>query len=311
MQANNNRILSKHKEYDNVRHQTIRILITGAGSYVGTSVEKWLAQWPDQYSIDTLDMKQNTWRRHDFSMYDVVFHVAGIAHADVGHVSDAGQKLYYRVNTDLAVETAQKAKSAGVQQFIFMSSMIIYSGCKENKITKDTKPQPLNFYGDSKWQADQTIRELADDNFKVVILRPPTIYGRGSKGNYSQLVKLATKLPVFPIVKNQRSMLYIENLAQFVKLMIDNEESGVFFPQNGEYTNTSEMVRLIAAAKEHQIVMIPGMNWLVKLMMRIPGKIGTLTEKAFGDSMYDMRMSDYRVDYRKYGLEASIKRIEK
>ena len=192
-----------------------------------------------------------------------------------------------------------------------MSSMIIYSGCKENKITKDTKPQPLNFYGDSKWQADQKIRELADDNFKVVILRPPMIYGRGSKGNYSQLVKLATKLPVFPIVKNQRSMLYIENLAQFVKLMIDNEESGVFFPQNGEYTNTSEMVRLIAEAKEHQIVMIPGMNWLVKLMMRIPGKIGTLTEKAFGDSMYDMRMSDYRVDYRKYGLEASIKRIEK
>ncbi len=287
-----------------------RILITGANSYIGTSIEHWLAQWPMQYEVDTLDMKTDVWRKHDFSVYDVVFHVAGIAHADVRHVSEDEQRRYYQVNTELAVQTAQKAKEAGVQQFIFMSSMIVYGGCKEKSITGDTEPKPLNFYGDSKWQADQRIRELADENFKVVVLRPPMIYGRGSKGNYPQLAKLATKLPVFPIVKNQRSMLYIENLAQFVKLMIDNAESGIFFPQNAEYTNTSEMVRMIAAAKGHQIVMIPGMNGIVKLIMKMPGKIGRLAEKAFGDSTYDMGMSVYKEEYRVCDLGESVRRTE-
>ena len=107
----------------------------------------------------------------------------------------------------------------------------------------------MNFYGDSKWQADQKIQALADERFKVVVLRPPMIYGKGSKGNYPQLAKLAGKLPLFPIVHNQRSMLYIENLAQFVKRMIDNEETGVFFPQNEQYINTSDLVQMIAVVK--------------------------------------------------------------
>lgn len=295
---------------ENRGHSQKRVLITGAHSYVGTAVEHWLAKWPKLYCIDTLDMHSDAWQNHDFSKYDVVFHVAGIAHADVGHVSEDEKKRYYQVNTELAVQTAQKAKEAGVQQFIFMSSRIVYSGCKEKIITKETEPKPLNFYGDSKWQADQRIRGLSDEQFKVVVLRPPMIYGKESKGNYPQLAKLATKLPVFPIVKNQRSMLYIENLAQFVKLMIDNAESGIFFPQNAEYTNTSEMVRMIAEAKGHSIVMLPGMNWIVKLMMKLPGRIGGLVEKAFGDSVYDMRMSEYRENYRVCDLRESVKRTE-
>ena len=294
----------------NRAHSPRRVLIAGAHSYVGTSVEHWMAKWSDQYSVDTLDMHSDAWMQHDFLKYDVIFHVAGIAHADVGSVSEDEKRRYYQVNTELAVQTAKKAKDSGVRQFIFMSSMIVYGGCKEKNITGDTEPKPLNFYGDSKWQADQRIRELADENFKVVVLRPPMIYGRGSKGNYPQLAKLAAKLPVFPVVKNQRSMLYVENLAQFVKLMIDNEESGIFFPQNMQYTNTSEMVRLIAAAKGHRIVMIPGMNGIVKLIMKMPGKIGRLAEKAFGDSTYDMGMSVYKEEYRVCDLGESVRRTE-
>ncbi len=287
-----------------------RILITGAGSYVGMAVEKWLGKDPERYSVDTLDMLADEWRRTDFSSYDVVYHVAGIAHADVGKVSEEQKKLYYSVNTDLAVEVAEKAKAEGVKQLIFMSSMIVYSGCKEKVITSETEPKPLNFYGDSKWQADQKIRQLADETFKVVVLRPPMIYGKGSKGNYPQLAKLAGKLPVFPEVKNERSMLHIDNLCEFVKLMIDNEESGVFFPQNGEYTNTSDMVEMIAAVKNHRIVMIPGMSIAVKVMAKIPGKIGSLTEKAFGDSAYDMQMSEYKENYRVRSLLDSIRLTE-
>lgn len=282
------------------------ILITGANSYIGMSVEAWLNRSPEAYHVDTLDMIGDEWRNCDFSKYDVVYHVAGIAHADVGNVSAEQKQLYYKVNTDLAVEVAETAKKSGVKQFIFMSSMIVYSGCKEKIITADTQPEPLNFYGDSKWQADQKIRALTDEYFKVVVLRPPMIYGKGSKGNYPTLAKLASKLPVFPEVKNKRSMLYIDNLCHFTKLMIDNEESGIFFPQNGEYTNTSEMVHMIAAVKGHTIVMLPYMTLFVKLMEMIPGKAGALAQKAFGDSAYDMHMSDYKEDYRVRTLSESI-----
>lgn len=287
-----------------------KVLITGAGSYIGTAVEAWLMKYPEQYQIDTLDMMDKVWREKDFSEYDVVYHVAGIAHADVGSVTEEQEKMYYRVNRDLAVETAEKAKAEGVRQFIFMSSMIIYSGCKEKMIHNDTKPVPLNFYGDSKWQADQKIHALDDETFKVVILRPPMIYGKGSKGNYPELAKLASRLPFFPIVKNKRSMLHIDNLCQFVKLMIDEEESGVFFPQNREYTNTSDMVQMIADVKGHRIIMVPGTGPVVRLMTKVPGKIGNLAEKAFGDSAYDMSMSDYKKDYRVNSLRKSIQLTE-
>lgn len=282
------------------------ILITGANSYVGMAVEKWLVQFGDRYKIDTLDMLEDIWKYTDFSKYDVVYHVAGIAHADVGKVTEEQKQLYYKVNTELTLEVAKKAKEAGVKQFIFMSSMIVYSGCNEKIITKQTEPKPLNFYGDSKWQADQQLQKLNSETFRVVVLRPPMIYGKGSKGNYPELAKLASKLPIFPIVKNRRSMLHVDNLCQFVKLMIDNEESGVFFPQNAEYTNTSDMVQMIANVKGHCIIMVPGMNWAVKMLALVPGKIGGLATKAFGDSAYEMNMSEYKEEYRVNSLMKSI-----
>ena len=283
-----------------------KVLSTGQGSYIGTAVERWLLKDKDHYQVDTLDMQDETWRDTDFSQYDVVYHVAGIAHADVGNVTEEQKQLYYKVNTDLTIEVVERARQAKVKQFIFMSSMIVYSGCKENFITSETEPCPLNFYGDSKWRADQKIQEMDAENFKVVVLRPPMIYGKGSKGNYPQLAKLASKLPVFPIVKNQRSMLHIDNLCQFVKLMIDNEEHGVFFPQNGEYSNTSDMVQMIAEVKGHRIIMIPFVGIFIKLLEKVPGKIGGLTIKAFGNSSYDMSMSEYKENYRVNSLRKSI-----
>lgn len=283
-----------------------KILITGANSYIGTFFEKYMEQF-EGYQIGTLDMKNPKWKEHDFSQYDSVFHVAGIAHADVGHVNEETKQLYYKVNRDLTIETCQKAKEEGVKQFIFMSSIIVYNGCNTSLITKNTKPKAENFYGDSKLKADLSIQKLLDETFKVCVIRPPMIYGKGSKGNYLMLAKLASKLPVFPKVKNQRSMLYIENLCEFIRLMVENEESGVFFPQNSEYTNTSEMVKMIAQVKGHRLLMIPGTHILVKFLTKLPGKIGKLSTKAFGDSVYEKSMSIYKKgDYCINTLNQSI-----
>ncbi|EGP5229569.1 NAD-dependent epimerase/dehydratase family protein [Enterococcus faecium] len=271
-----------------------KILITGANSYIGTSFKQWMTQFQDEYQIDTLSVRGDAWREHDFSGYDTVFHVAGIAHADVSKVSEETKQLYYAVNRDLAIETAKKYKqdlSGKNGQFIYMSSIIIYGEetniNKKRVITPDTKPNPSNFYGDSKLQAEIGLQPLDDDTFHVAILRPPMIYGPGSKGNYQQLVKLANKLPVFPDVKNERSMLHIDKLSEFVKERIDAQDSGVFFPQNDQYVRTSHMVRDIAQANGKKIYLFSYMNWAIRLLGYVPGKIGRLTNKAFGNLVYE------------------------
>lgn len=288
-----------------------KILITGANSYIGTSFEKYMAQWPEKYQVDTIDMIDGTWREIDFSQYDCVYHVAGIAHSDSGKISPEKAKLYYAVNTNLTIETAKKAKADGVKQFIFMSSAIVYGESapigKTKVITKDTPVSPANSYGDSKVQAENGILPLNDEQFKVVILRPPMIYGKGSRGNYPVLSKLAQKLPVFPKVDNQRSMLYIENLMEFVRLMVENEEQGIFWPQNAEYSNTTELVKMIAEAHGKKIVIIPGFTWTLKLLSHVTG----LVNKAFGSLSYEQKMSQYSMNYCVASLNESIGKTEK
>ena len=292
-----------------------KVLITGANSYIGVSFEKYVSKhYSDQLSVDTVDMIDGTWREKDFSPYDIVYHVAGIAHADVGKVDEATKKKYYSINTDLAIETCKKAKTEGVKQFVFMSSAIIYGDSapygKIKRINKDTEPAPANFYGDSKWQADKGVREFADNNYTITVLRPPMIYGKGSKGNYPTLAKMAKKLPIFPNVQNERSMLYIENLCEFLCQVMILGEGGIFWPQNAEYSRTSEMVKIIGEVSNHKIRVSKAWNWVVGLASHIPGKISGLANKAFGNMSYDQSMSQYNFEYRVVSLKESIQRAE-
>ena len=287
-----------------------KILITGAGSFIGTTFEKYMSRWPEKYQVDTVDMVDGSWREKSFVGYDSVYHVAGIAHSDVGNVSEERKAFYYKINTDLTIETAKKAKADGVKQFIFMSSAIVYGDSapigQKKRITRDTPVAPANFYGDSKVKAENGILPLNDDNFKVCVLRPPMIYGPGSKGNYPVLAKFAQKLPVFPYVENERSMLYVENLMEFVRLMVENEESGIFWPQNSEYVKTCDMVKAIAVAHEKRIAVVKGFGWALKLISHVTG----LVNKAFGNLSYDQELSSYKENYQVCSFEESIRRTE-
>lgn len=284
-----------------------KILITGVNSYIGTSFEKWVKQWSEDYLINTVDMIDGTWREKSFSGYDVVFHVAGIAHVST---DPNMEDLYYKVNRDLTIETAKKAKAEGVKQFIFMSSIIVYGDSShinhKRVIDKNTVPEPSNFYGRSKLQAEEGIIQLQDDNFNVVVIRPPMIFGKGSKGNYPKLAKMAQKLPIFPDVENERSMLHIDNLCEFIRLMIVNEERGIFFPQNREYVGTSELVKLVAEAHGKRIVLTKLFNPILKLMGNFVGMVN----KAFGNLVYEKSMSEYREYYRIRDLNDAVRVTE-
>lgn len=284
----------------------MKILITGAGSYVGESVRIYLLNTtPAQFEIDAVDTMNDAWKQADFTRYDVVFHVAGIAHVNA---DPKMEPLYYKVNRDLTIDVARAAKAAGVKQFVFMSSQIVFhesQSLKTEVLTAETPPNPNGFYGDSKLQAENGLHELECDSFKVCILRPPMIYGPNSKGNFPRLAKLATKTPIFPCWHNKRSMLYIDNLAEFVKQAVLRGLSGTFYPQNRELADTVEIIRFFAQAANHGIWITRLLNpfvWLGSFFLQP-------LNKMFATYYYDPRMSKYDFEYQVVGLEESLKRI--
>ncbi len=257
-----------------------RILITGANSYIGTSFEKYI-QGFEGYTVDTVDMIDGSWREKDFSGYDTVFHVAGIAHVkETRH----NRHLYYKVNRDLAVETTKKSKESGVKHFILLSSVSVY-GMVVGVINKDTLPLPKSNYGKSKLEADNIIEKLSDSDFKVAIVRPPMVYGEGCKGNYQLLKKFALKSPIFPDFKNKRSMIHINTLCEAVKDIIDSDKSGYFYPQDSEYVCTADMVRSIAAENGKKIRFVKVFNPVLRAC-----KLNVI-QKVFGDLIYEKELS--------------------
>lgn len=283
-----------------------RILITGANSFVGTNIEKWLIREPEQFQVYTVDTMNEAWKKADFTKYDVVFHVAGIAHVNPKLEM---APLYYKVNRDLTIEIANWAKEHGVKQFIYMSSKIVYHASKSLKgdwVRKDTKPDPNDFYGDSKLQAEKGLKGLQCNTFKVAIIRPPMIYGPGNKGNLPRLGWLAQKTPVFPAWHNKRSMLHVVNLAEFVKQITVREMSGTFFPQNAEYADTVEIVRLFAKEHGHKV-------WISRLfnpLVWLGAKFLPAIPKMFSDSYYVQEMSKMDFDYQVISFEESLKGLE-
>ncbi|WP_105157887.1 NAD-dependent epimerase/dehydratase family protein [Streptococcus suis] len=281
-----------------------RVLITGANSYIGTSFEVYVKNKDSNFEIDTLDLLDPNWEEFDFSGYDSLFHVAGIAHFS----KDESQKqLYYDVNTELTYKVASKAKLSNVQQFIFMSSIIVYgdSSSSERIITRETVPTPSDFYGDSKWQAEKKLLGLANDDFKIVIVRPPMIYGKGSKGNYPRLAKLARTLPIFPKFSNKRSMLHIDNLCAFIESVIIAGEQGVFFPQNKEYVCTSDLVKRIAVSHGKKIYLVSIFNPFIKLLFHFD-----TVKKVFGNLVYEQELSQYTFEYQINDFEETIRLTE-
>ena len=282
-----------------------KVLITGAGSYVGESVRKYILSTSTDFEIDAVDTMGDNWKKADYSQYDVVYHVAGIAHVNA---NPKMEDLYYKVNRDLTIEVAKHAKAAGVRQFIFMSSQIVFhesQSLKTEVLTTETKENPNGFYGDSKLQAELGIKPLEDENFKVCILRPCMIYGPNAKGNFPRLAKLATNVPVFPCWHNKRSMLYIDNLAEFVKQAILRELSGTFYPQNRELADTVEVIRFFAKANEHKVWITRLLNPFVWLGSFVLQPIN----KMFATYYYDPNMSKMDFDYQFVSFEESLKRV--
>ena len=286
-----------------------KILITGGG-YIGTSLRDYLSARETDYEIDIISLQREGWREWDFSGYDVICHTAGIAHADRGKIGPEQAGRYYAVNLQLTLEVAEKAKREGVGQFLFFSSAIVYGDSapvgRLKMISAETIPAPANCYGDSKLQAEGRLLQMRDESFRVAIMRLPMVYGKGSKGNYPLLARIAVRTPIFPDVQNCRSMLYVENLCEFVRLIIRNKDAGIFWPQNEEYVCTANLVKVIAKVHGNRVRLV---RWLVPFV-KLAGYFTGLVDKAFGSLAYEWELSVYPENYQVCTFEESVRRTE-
>lgn len=282
-----------------------KVVITGKGSYIGSHIKEWLED-SNNYDVQEVDVEQEKWRMYDFSGVKTVVHVAGIVHQP--HISD--WDLYKKVNVDLPIEIANRAKQQGVKQFIFLSTMAVYGGSKrlrKNVISFNTSTNPTDMYGQSKLMAENQLKQMEDKCFKIVIVRPPNVYGKGCKGNYiSKFTDIVKKLPVIPdvFIDVKQSMIYIDNLSNFIKLLIDEECAGVYMPQDREPVSTVELIEAISMGINRPLKKSKFMGIGIHILKWLP-----IIRKAYGGIEYDVGLSQHRdKNYIVIEFEAAIQR---
>lgn len=265
----------------------MKILIIGKNSYIGNHIDEWLSKRGHQ--VMQLDVLADEWKTFDYSQYDAIVHVAGIVHQP----NCQDWELYKRVNTDMPITIATVAKKAGVKQYVFISTMGVYGVGKRltpNIVDEKTPLAPEGMYGKSKLMAEEGLHELQDDTFKVAFVRPPSVYGKGCRGGYiTGFVSITRRLPVIPRAYEgvRQSFIYIDNLCECVRLVIENHLYGAFCPQDDEVPNANRLIEVICEGigKKYRASLMLG--WCMRLVGFIP-----LVKKAYGGIEYSRSLSE-------------------
>ena len=283
-----------------------KIVITGKNSYIGTNIKNRLLQNAGEFSVDEVDVETTEWENYDFSGTDTVVHVAGIVHRP--DITD--WNIYEKVNITLANNIAGKAKATGVKQFIFFSTMAVFGVRKRlstNVIDENTPKNPTGMYGKSKLIAEEKLLSMQSDDFKVCVVRPPNVYGKNCRGNYiSGFVKIVKLLPAIPEAFEdvKQSMIHIDNLSEFIKLLIENESNGIFMPQDERSVSAVELMKTVSKVigKEKKVSKLLGLG--VSMLRFIP-----VVKKAYGGIEYRCELSDSY--FGKYQTISFAQAIEK
>ena len=273
------------------------VLITGINSFIGDATERWLLE-KKGYHVQKISVRDESWKNISFQDYDVIIHVAGLAHASL---NSKDSNLYDKVNHLLTKEIATKAKKEGVKHFIFLSSMIVYNA-KQTKIDASTVPEPIGPYAKSKLNAEKALRSISNDLFKVTILRPAMVYGLEGKGNFPKLVKLAQWSFVFPHIKNRRSMIYMDHLAEAIHQVIKHQHYGIFHLANQSPVATYQIVqnmRQISGKKTYLTQLFNG-------FIHLASNVSATLRKLFKDYYYRDELINHTFKYHFVSFKHSI-----
>ncbi len=229
----------------------MRLLLTGSSGFIGSYFQ---SNYSDKYDIKTFSFLNDDLESLDLGEIDVIVHLSALVH----QMGGAAKEEYQRVNVDNTLALAQKAKQSGVKQFVFMSSIKVYGEENDSPYTETTECKPVDDYGVSKLEAENRLREMADESFTVSILRTPIVYGKRVKANILNLVKLVDRVPVLPFggIDNRRSMVYIGNLCDMIDRISESESGGVFLAGDDQPVSTTELIEIIAKARGRKVTLL-------------------------------------------------------
>ncbi|WP_410208621.1 NAD-dependent epimerase/dehydratase family protein [Fusobacterium sp.] len=252
----------------------ITLMITGASGFIGSN---FIERYKDKYNIIPVDLLKISPEELDFTGVDTVLHLAALVH----QMNGAPREKYFEVNTELTKRMAECAKKNGVKHFVFYSTVKVYGydGDLNNHdivLNEFSKCNPINDpYGESKYEAEKILHSLENDNFRVGIIRPPMVYGKGVKGNMQSLIKLIKLCPIVPFkyTGNKRSLVAIDNLMYLTTLVIDQNAQGIFLPLDEKNLSLFEIVSGIESAYNLKRINIPLINPLYWLLCKIEPNI--------------------------------------
>lgn len=179
------------------------------------------------------------------------------------------QSMYDETNFHATVNLARQAAQAGVKRFIFLSSIKVNGEQTEQgqPFQPTVTTPPSDPYGVSKYKAEQALQTLAQETaMEVVIIRPPLVYGPGVKANFQSMMKWASRTVPLPLgaIKNQRSMVFIDNLVDLIITCIHHPKAAnqVFLASDGQDVSTSQLLREVKQAAQSHCLLLPiPMSW--------------------------------------------------
>ena len=285
----------------------MKIVITGKNSHIGNKIQNWFEshQIENKFEIEQLDVIGDGWKTYNFSGTDVIIHVAAIVHQP--KLKD--WSLYQKVNIDLPSEIASKAKASGVKQFVFFSTMAVYGWDKDlntDEIDEVVVPSPKSMYGKSKYEAELALKKIESDNFLLSIVRPPNVYGENGKLGYVD--KFAKFLKYWRVIPDayrevRQSMIYIDNLTEFIRQIVIKGQPGTFMPQDSAPVSAICLIDTICEAKQYRIFKSKFLGMIVKLFAGVP-----IVQKLYGGVAYTNNLSQIDgIEYQCVKFENGIK----
>lgn len=240
---------------------------------------------------DTNEIEFETRLGTFLSACDVLVHLAGRAHV-LSEDSTKEQSLFEAVNVTATFKLAKLASKHNIRRFVFLSSIGVNGNQTSHKpFSEEDSPNPQEPYAVSKWQAEQLLINYSFANhMEWVIIRPPLVYGPGAPGNFASLVKWSKRgvpLP-FGSVHNQRSMIALDNLTDFITLCLDAPAAGnqTFVIADDEAVSLTELLKKVAAAQGLPAKLIRVPVWLMKSNAKLLGK-SSLAIRLFADLKVD------------------------
>jgi len=184
-----------------------------------------------------------------FDGVDVVYHLAGVAHAIA---ADVQAQAYDAVNARGTAELSQKARAAGVRRFVFMSSVKALGEPGEDMVREDQESSATDPYGRSKRAGEVAALGLHSADFQVVVLRPTLVYGPGAKGNLESLLRFVRggRRPPLPALKNRRSLVGVNDLTTATVLAGSHPQAGgrAYTVTDGRVYSTTDIIDALATA---------------------------------------------------------------